>query len=281
MTMAGLACRPAGLRRLGRAMRGAALPEASPVGVAAAGRSCPAGRPTRARARDALAPGRAAVPPAPAGRIVVAVVLGTGGSVGTDALAPYEVFARSSAFLVYTVFAGLAAACSPAAWPWCRSTRWRMWTPARCPSLTWSWYRPLSARRAKGWHRCATGRSPCRPGSSTSSASASDRRCWPPVACSTAAWATSHWSNIAILRRKHPQVEWVRGQRYVVDGSITTIGGVTAGIFGALRLVGQLARPAEAERVGRELGLPRLAPRRPRRHRCILVVRPPRDRPRP
>ena len=35
MTMAGLACRPAGLRRLGRAMRGAALPGASLVGVAA------------------------------------------------------------------------------------------------------------------------------------------------------------------------------------------------------------------------------------------------------
>jgi hypothetical protein len=39
MTMAGLACCPAGLRRLGRAMRGAALLGASLVGVAAAGRS--------------------------------------------------------------------------------------------------------------------------------------------------------------------------------------------------------------------------------------------------
>lgn len=38
MTMAGLACRPGG-RRLGRAMRGAALPGASLIGVAAAGRS--------------------------------------------------------------------------------------------------------------------------------------------------------------------------------------------------------------------------------------------------
>ena len=68
--------------------------------------------------------------------------------------------------------------------------------------------------------------------------------------------ATSHWSDIASLRRKHPQVEWVRGQRYVVDGSITTTGGVTSGIFGALRLVGQLAGTAEAERVGRELAYP-------------------------
>ena len=48
----------------------------------------------------------------------------------------------------------------------------------------------------------------------------------------------------------------MRGQRYVVDGSITTTGGVTSGIFGALRLVGQLAGTAEAERVGRELAYP-------------------------
>jgi transcriptional regulator GlxA family with amidase domain len=51
-------------------------------------------------------------------------------------------------------------------------------------------------------------------------------------------------------------VEWVRGQRYVVDGSITTTGGVTSGVFGALRLAGQLAGTAEAERVGRELAYP-------------------------
>jgi transcriptional regulator GlxA family with amidase domain len=75
--------------------------------------------------------------------------------------------------------------------------------------------------------------------------------------------ATSHWSNIASLRRKHPQVEWVRGQRYVVDGSITTTGGVTSGIFGALRLVGQLAGTAEAERMGQELAYPGWRPGAP------------------
>src|SRR5207248_3138392 len=48
-------------------------------------------------------------------------------------------------------------ACSPAAWPSCRSTRWRMWRPAWCPSRTWSWCRPLSTRPARNWRRCATG----------------------------------------------------------------------------------------------------------------------------
>ena len=88
MTTAGLAYRPGGLHRLGRAARGAALSGACLAGVAAAG-AVVSRRATYPRPRqDASAPGRPAVPPAPAGRIVVAVVLGPGGSVGTDALAP-------------------------------------------------------------------------------------------------------------------------------------------------------------------------------------------------
>jgi hypothetical protein len=51
-------------------------------------------------------------------------------------------------------------------------------------------------------------------------------------------------------------VDWVRGQRYIQDGKITTTAGVTSGVFGALRLVHQLVGAAEAQRVGRELGYP-------------------------
>jgi hypothetical protein len=51
-------------------------------------------------------------------------------------------------------------------------------------------------------------------------------------------------------------VDWVRGQRYIQDGKITTTAGVTSGVFGALRLVQQLAGAAEAQRVGRELAYP-------------------------
>ena len=98
----------AGLRRLGRAVRGGGL--SGVPGLA----SRPAGafvsrRQTYPRPRqDASARRRPALPPAPAGRIVVAVVLGARGSVGTDALAPYEIFARTPAFFVYTVAAGRA-----------------------------------------------------------------------------------------------------------------------------------------------------------------------------
>ena len=68
--------------------------------------------------------------------------------------------------------------------------------------------------------------------------------------------ATSHWSWLKGLQRSRPQVDWVRGHRYVQDGKITTTAGVTSGVFGALRLVQQLAGDAEAQRVGRELAYP-------------------------
>jgi len=68
--------------------------------------------------------------------------------------------------------------------------------------------------------------------------------------------ATSHWFRLRGLQRSRPQVDWVRGQRYVQDGKITTTAGVTSGVFGALRLVQQLAGAAEAQRVGRELAYP-------------------------
>ena len=111
MTTAGLARRrPTGLRRLGRALRGPGLSGVSLAGAAAAG-AFASRRQTYPRPRqDAAAQRRpAAAAAAPADRIVVAVVLGARGSVGTDALAPYGVFSRSPAFLVYTASAGRAA----------------------------------------------------------------------------------------------------------------------------------------------------------------------------
>jgi transcriptional regulator GlxA family with amidase domain len=68
--------------------------------------------------------------------------------------------------------------------------------------------------------------------------------------------ATSHWSRLRGLQRSRPQVDWVRGQRYIQDGKITTTAGVTSGVFGALRLVQQLTSATEAQRVGRELAYP-------------------------
>jgi hypothetical protein len=44
-------------------------------------------------------------------------------------------------------------------------------------------------------------------------------------------------------------VHWLRGRRYVEDGSVTTTAAVTSGVPAALHLVAELAGPAEAQRV--------------------------------
>lgn len=61
--------------------------------------------------------------------------------------------------------------------------------------------------------------------------------------------ATSHWSRISALQASRPAVHWIRGRRYVEDGSVTTTAAVTSGVPAALHLVAELAGPAEAQRV--------------------------------
>ena len=95
--------------RLARSLRGAGLSGAALAGAGAAGAlvSLRAAYPwpPRAAPPEGWPPPR----PVPRGRLAVAVVLGASGSVITDALGPYEVFARSPEFFVYTVSAGPAA----------------------------------------------------------------------------------------------------------------------------------------------------------------------------
>jgi putative intracellular protease/amidase len=61
--------------------------------------------------------------------------------------------------------------------------------------------------------------------------------------------ATSHWSRISALEKSRPAVHWMRGRRYVEDGSVTTTAAVTSGVPAALHLVSELAGPTEAQRV--------------------------------
>ena len=92
------------LRRLARGLYGVGLSAAWLAGVGAAGAVLSMWRLSRRRRKPAQPrAGRRA--PVPEGRLAVAVVLGASGSVITDALGPYEVFARSPTFFVYTVSA--------------------------------------------------------------------------------------------------------------------------------------------------------------------------------
>ena len=61
--------------------------------------------------------------------------------------------------------------------------------------------------------------------------------------------ATSHWSRISALAESRPAVHWERGREYVEDGSVTTTAAVSSGVPAALHLLARLAGPAEAQRV--------------------------------
>lgn len=211
---------------------------------------------TTHRSAAAPTPQAAQVRPASKDQFVVAVALGATGTVGSDALAPYEVFASSPRFAVYTIAA----------------------TPGPAPTQGGP---DIVAMYA--FSDSATGRAP-RPDvvvvpavNEPGSAQEAPLRAWVTDEAKGGArilgvcygsgvlaetglldgrTATSHWSRITQLTQAHPNVKWVRGQRFVQDGPFTTTAGVTSGIPGALRVMTDLAGPGEATRVGRGVGYP-------------------------
>jgi putative intracellular protease/amidase len=245
---------PVAGRRLARVLRGVGLSVAWVAGVAAAG--------AVVSMRKAHPPAPHATPgqnwppatPVPEGRLAVAVVLGASGSVITDAFGPYEVFARSPTFFVYTVSAsrptamcsgglavvpdysladvdrGLAPEPDVVVVPAVAAPNGKQEAPLR------EW---ITRRSGRGAHILGV----CNGSRLLAAAGLLDGR-----------RATAHWSSIRGLARRRPQVDWVRGQRYIQDGNLTTTAGVTSGVFGALQLVEQLA--GEAQRVGHELAYP-------------------------
>jgi putative intracellular protease/amidase len=242
--------------RLARGLRGIGLSGVTVAGAAAAGVLTSMRTAYPRPPNLAPAEGRPAARAVPDDRLAVAVVLGASGSVITDALGPYEVFARSPRFLVYTVSAsqptamlsgGLAvvpdysfgevdAGTAPApdviVVPAVAAPTGKKEAPLR------QW---IAAKADRGAHILGV----CNGARLLAAAGLLDGR-----------RATAHWSALRSLQRRHPKVSWERGQRYVQDDKVTTTAGVTSGVFGALRLVEQLAGAAEAQRVGRELAYP-------------------------
>ena len=176
---------PATPRRLPQGVGGAALSAAWLAAAGAAGVLVSGGRPTRGR----RAPPRrrmAAARTVPEGRLAVAVVLGASGSVITDALGPYEVFARSPGFFVYTVSASRPTAMLSGALAAVPDYSLDDVDTGTAPEPDVVVVPAVLSRPAGQNSRCASG-SPGGPaGARTCSACAPGRGCWPPRACSTA-----------------------------------------------------------------------------------------------
>jgi putative intracellular protease/amidase len=186
---------------------------------------------------------------------VVAVALGTSGTIGSDAIAPYEVFATSSNFSVYTV-AAVADAAPTRGGPFIVPTYTFADTTARAPrpdvvvvpavadpdgppeAPLRAWILDQADRGARILGVC------------------DGARVLAATGLLDGRTATAHWSMLAALRRQHPQVHWVEGRRFVQDGPVTTTAGITSGIPGALQVVADLAGPDEASRVGRAVRYP-------------------------
>ena len=266
MTATGVTGRgPALPGRLARSLRGAGLSGAALAGAGAAGAlvSVRAAYPRPPRA----APPEGWPPPGPVpqGRLTVAVVLGASGSVITDALGPYEVFARSPEFFVYTVSAGPAAMLSgglAVAPDYSLGDVDAGTAPGPDVVVIPAVVSPAGGkeRPLREWLARRAGRGAHLLGVCAGS------RLLAAAGLLDGYRATSHWSRLKGLQRSRPQVDWVRGQRYVQDGKITTTAGVTSGVFGALRLVQQLAGAGRGAAGGPRAGLPGLVAGWPHRH---------------
>jgi putative intracellular protease/amidase len=190
------------------------------------------------------------------GRSVVAVVLGRTGTDAADALAPYDVFARSDRFSVYTI---------------ADSTAPRHLNGGLIVHPTFTFADVASGKAAKPDVVVIPAiDDPDEPSEAdlrrwvSSEADAGTRilgicagaRVLAAAGVLDGHRATSHWSRIPELERSRPQVHWVSKQRYVDDGTITTTAGVTSGIPGALHVIQLIAGTAEAERVGQQVDYP-------------------------
>lgn len=192
----------------------------------------------------------------PDGQFVVAVALGSSHTIASDFLAPYEVFASSDEFSVYAVAASAAPAQlegAPAVLPvhtFDQVTAGTAPTPdvVVVPAVT----DPTGAgeESLRTFVREQSDRGARILGICNGSVVLAE------TGLLDGLQATAHWFRISQLEQSRPQVEWVRGQRYVQDGSVTTTAGITSGIPGALKVMADLAGPAEAERVEGALQYP-------------------------
>src|SRR5688500_385067 len=68
--------------------------------------------------------------------------------------------------------------------------------------------------------------------------------------------ATAHWGDITTLEKRYPRVKWVRGVRCIERGQCVMSAGITSGIDASLRVLIRVAGDSVARRVAREIRYP-------------------------
>jgi putative intracellular protease/amidase len=181
--------------------------------------------------------------------IVVAFVAGTNGTVASDLLAPYDIFASSAAFQPYVVAAHaepVPLEGGPALVPTHTFADVDA-DPALRPDLVVvpALSKPTDSTEAalRSWVTTQHQRGARVVGVCAGALVLAD------TGMLDGLHATSHWSRIGALQKSRPAVHWVTGRRWVEDGSVTTTAAVTSGVPASLHLVAELAGPAEAQRI--------------------------------
>lgn len=195
-------------------------------------------------------------------QLQVAVALGVGGSVVADALAPFGIFAKSETFNVFTVstdrapvgLSGGLTAIPDFSMADIRSGR----APEADIIVVPAFADPAGEanRPIREWIQDAHA------GGVTVLGVCAGARVLAAAGVLEQRSATSHFADLDDLEAKHPETTWIRGERFVDDGRITTTAGVTSGIAGALHLVERFAGAAEAKRIGDEVGASEWGPTR-------------------
>ncbi|SHN38448.1 DJ-1/PfpI family protein [Cryptosporangium aurantiacum] len=196
-----------------------------------------------------------AVPAHDPAKPTAVVLLNHGGTEVTDALAPFQVFAESGAFNVYlaaptkrqvTLSGGLDVLPQLSLAELDRRLGGRSPDVVVVPAM-WrvgsAGQRPVADWLRKHAPSIGTLMSVCDGAEVLADAGLLEGR-----------RATASWANLAKWEKRHPDVKWVRGSRYVQDGTVLTSAGVTSGVVAALHVVrdrlGEPAATALAERIG-------------------------------
>jgi putative intracellular protease/amidase len=206
----------------------------------------------------------AAAPTHDPGRPTAVILLGPEGANAADVLAPYEVFAATGAFNLYTVaperqpvpLTGnldlipdlslaqldqrLPAGPEVIVVPQLSEVASGL-PPSIAPVIAW-----LQRQRAQGDPLLV---SVCVGAQVLAEAGLLDGR---PT--------TSHWLGLIGLRRDYPQEDWQDGVTYIDDGDLITTAGVLSGVDGALRVIERMVGPAAAEQAAQAVHWPAYSP---------------------
>lgn len=68
--------------------------------------------------------------------------------------------------------------------------------------------------------------------------------------------AATHWGDVNRLIKKYPEIQWVKDQRYVQQGSIISSAGLTSGIDATLRVISDQLGDAAAKKVAEQMNYP-------------------------